>query len=104
MTGLSLAAVAGVAGALFGYVAGRARLGHRLVGWADAQTSRPWWHPVLLVAAPIVVAAVIAMCLFRPRRTAGSLRTWSPEDTLTVPVPTYDPHRAGHRWSRRQYP
>jgi hypothetical protein len=97
-----LAATAAVAGLLAaflaGYVAGRLRLGVRLVDWAEDQVSRrPWWHPLFPAAVLAVLAAVALAWICHPRRTAANRRSWNAEDTLTTPVPTYEPNWAARR-------
>ncbi|MEU6929010.1 hypothetical protein AB0A05_07580 [Streptomyces sp. NPDC046374] len=98
MTPLAAAAV-GAGAALAGYAVGRVRLGRRLLDWADDQTGRPWWHPALLAASPVILGALAVLWLVRPHR-AASRRTWSAEDTLTTPLPGYAPKRARHRARR----
>jgi hypothetical protein len=80
-----------------GYAAGRVRPGQRLVRWAERQTQRPGLHPQFLLAVPVLVLALALMWIFHPRRTISNRHSWSAEDTLTTPVPTYNPRWADHR-------
>ncbi|MFI9026365.1 hypothetical protein [Streptomyces sp. NPDC053560] len=96
MTPLQTAAALTVSAGVV-YAAGHARLLSRLLGWADAQTTRPAWHPLFLLGAPIVVAALALAWLINPGRAADDRRQRRAETTLTTPLPGYDLQRNRRR-------
>ncbi|MET7809817.1 hypothetical protein ABZT26_03020 [Streptomyces sp. NPDC005395] len=60
-----------------GYATGRGRPVRELVAWADWQVSyRPRTAPQFWLAVPIIAAAVAALWITHPRRTAANWRSW----------------------------
>lgn len=87
----------GTGGLLLGYAAGHLRLPRRVLDWADDQSGRPRWHPFFLLAVPLLLTVGAVLWTCRPHRTAAKGRAWSPEDTLTTPLPGYAPKRPARR-------
>lgn len=85
MNALTAAVYAGTAVA--GYAAGRFRPLRRLVNWAERQLQHERLHLRLLIALPVLLAAIAALWIRHPRRTVANRRSWSAEDPLATPTP-----------------
>ncbi|MFE7928348.1 hypothetical protein ACFU6S_06340 [Streptomyces sp. NPDC057456] len=101
MTDDQLAAMLLALAWLGGYGTARARLGGRLVDWADDQlTERPAWVPRFWAAAPVALVATALLWLAHPRRSRASYRAHQAAKRRhlePVPVPQYDPE-----WTTRR--
>lgn len=85
-----------VAGLVAGFALGRARLGTRLLDWAeDAGTLGPhtwrYW-----IALPIAAVALVAVWTVHPRRSLANVRSWR-RASGPDPIPQYDPGWAEKR-------
>ncbi|MPY47094.1 hypothetical protein [Streptomyces acidicola] len=69
-----------------GYALGRARLGPRLLNWAEDATTPGWRTWKFWPAAPIVLAALAWMWTVHPRRTLANVRSWREEPKLGPPL------------------
>jgi hypothetical protein len=71
-----------------GYTLGRARLGPRLLNWAEDATGPGWRTWKFWPAAPIVLAALAWIWTVHPRRSLANVRSWRRERE-PAPVPRY---------------
>ncbi|EMF31112.1 hypothetical protein H114_00747 [Streptomyces gancidicus BKS 13-15] len=80
-----------------GYATGRGRPVRAVVAWADWHfTTAPRRSPRFWAAAPVVVAAVCCLWLFRPRRSLRNWRAWREHDRRRA-LPTQTPSRLSDR-------
>ena len=79
-----------------GYVLGRARLGIRIVNWAEDAATPGWRTWRFWPAAPVVLAAIACVWIVHPRRSLANVRSWR-RATGPDPVPQYDPEWAAKR-------
>lgn len=83
------AALLAAAAALAAYWAGRVRLGHRLLSWAEDRSygrrTAGWW-----VAQVVGLVAVAWMLTVHPRRSAANRRSWrEAREVKRAPAPQF---------------
>lgn len=83
------ALLAVAAAAAVSYWAGRVRLGHRLLGWAEDRSCGPhtsgWW-----VAQVVGLVAVGWVLTVHPRRSAANRRSWQEaRNVKRAPAPQF---------------
>ncbi|MEZ7005002.1 hypothetical protein [Streptomyces sp. AD55] len=78
-----------------GVVLGRARPDH-ILSWAEDAVAPGWRTGKFWLGAPVVLVAVAAVWVLRPRRTLANTRSWR-QDQRAHPTPRYDPAWASKR-------
>lgn len=96
---VTLAAAAGASVAA--YWAGRARLGHRVLSWAEDRSYGPrtagWW-----VAQVVGLVALVWVETVHPRRSAANRRAWrEAREARRGSAPQFDPDWAAKRAANR---